>query len=83
MAAHPEIEWILDSGCTSAKVQFVPRYLMRHMRYRGSFLQIAVVVTAGIARILPETWGIVRIPPDTWDIVRGPFEGSSHAYVTF
>ena len=56
---------------------------MRHIRYTGSFLQIAVVVTAGIVRILPETWGIVRIPPETWDIVRGPLEGSSHAYVTF
>ena len=56
---------------------------MRHMRYRGSVLQIAVVVTAGIVKILPETWGIVRIPPEMWDIVRGPLEGSSHAYVTF
>ena len=52
---------------------------MRHMRYRGSFLQIAVVVTAGIVWIPPETWGIVRIPPETWYIGRGPLEGSSHA----
>ena len=73
----------LSANPTSAKVQFLPRYLMRHMRYTGSFLQIAVVVTAGIVRIPPEMWGIVRMPPETWDIVRRPLEGSSHAYVTF